>query len=109
MKCKRVRPRKNEEASANNPYIEQLQKRISKFGAVVLILRGQFNFYQIKRMIKNRHSEDQEQQAEFQRKLEQEKQLEEMEMRKQFEKEEENKKEIEKQNCESWLFLSLRD
>ena len=105
----RVRPRKNEEASANNPYIEQLQKRISKFGAVVLILRGQFNFYQIKRMIKNRHSEDQEQQAEFQRKLEQEKQLEEMEMRKQFEKKEENKKEIEKQNCESWLFLSLRD
>ena len=85
---------KDEEASAIDAYVEQLEDRISKFDVVISILERAIQLLADSEEVKSRRREDQEQEVEFQRKLEQEKWLEEMrmEMRKQFEKKEENKK-----------------
>ena len=93
-KVQEIMTEKDEEASAIDAYVEQLEDRISKFDVVISILERAIQLLADSEEVKSRRREDQEQEVEFQRKLEQEKWLEEMrmEMRKQFEKKEENKK-----------------
>ena len=85
---------KDEEASVIDAYAEQLEERISQFDAVILSLERAIQLLVDSKEAKSRGIEDQEQEVEFRRKLQQEKQLKEMriEMRKQFEKKEEKKK-----------------
>ena len=85
---------KDEEASVIDAYAEQLEERISQFDAVILSLERAIQLLVDSKEAKSRGTEDQEQEVEFRRKLQQEKQLKEMriEMRKQFEKKEEKKK-----------------
>ena len=84
---------KNEEASDIDAYAEQLQERISQFDVVISSLERAIQLLADSEDATSRRREDQEQEVEFRRKLEQEKQLEEMrmEMRKQFEKKEERR------------------
>ena len=84
-----------EEASDIDAYAEQLEERISQFDTVISSLERAIQLLADSEEAKSRRREDQEQEVEFRRKLEQEKQLEEMrmEMRKQFEKKEGKKKE----------------
>ena len=101
---------KDEEASDIDAYAERLEDRILKFDAVISRFERAIQLLTDCGEAKSRRREDQEQQVEFRRKLEQEKQLEErrMEMRKQFEKKEEKKKEYPKAKLPNCLFLSLR-
>ena len=100
----------NEEAGDIDAYAEQLEERISQFDAVISSLERAIKLLADSAEAKSRRREDQEQEVEFRRKLEQEKQLEEMrmKMRKQFEKKEGKKKEDPKAKLPKWLFLSLR-
>ena len=86
---------KSEEASDIDAYTEQLEERISHFDAVISSLEIAIQLLEDCEDAKSRRREDQEQEVEFRRKLEQEKQAEEMrmEMKEQFEKKEEKKKE----------------
>ena len=94
-KVQEIMTEKNEEASNIDVYAEQLEERISQFDAVISSLERAIQLLADSEEAKSRRREDQEQEVEFLRKLEQEKQLEEMrmEMRKQFEKKEGKKKE----------------
>ena len=93
-KVQEIMTDKNEEVSDIDAYAEQLEERISQFDAVISSLERAIQLLVDSEEAKSRRREDQEQEAEFRRKLEQEKQLEEMsmEMRKQFEKKEEKKR-----------------
>ena len=94
-KVQEIMTEKNEEASDIDAYAEQLEERISQFDAVISSLERAIKLLADSAEAKSRRREDQEQEVEFRRKLEQEKQLEEMrmKMRKQFEKKEGKKKE----------------
>ena len=94
-KVQEIMIEKNEVASDIDAYAEQLEERISQFDTVISSLERAIQLLADSEEAKSRRREDQEQEVEFRRKLEQEKQLEEMrmEMRKQFEKKEGKKKE----------------
>ena len=97
-KVQEIMTEKNEEASDIDTYAEQLEERISQFDVVISSLERAIQLLANSEEAKSRRREDQEQEVEFRRKLEQEKQLEEMriEMRKQFETKEGKKKEYPK-------------
>ena len=105
-KVQEIMTEKNEEASDIDAYVEQLEERISQFDAVISSLERAIQLLAHCEEAKSRRKEDQEQEVEFRRKLEQEKQLEEMriEMRKQFEKKEEKKKEDPKAKLSKLVF-----
>ena len=94
-KVQEIMIEKNEVASDIDAYAEQLEERISQFDTVISSLERAIQLLADSEEAKSRRREDQEQEVEFRRKLEQEKQLEEMRMvmRKQFEKKERKKKE----------------
>ena len=94
-KVQEIMTQKNKEAGDIDGYTEQLEEQILQFDAVILSLKRAMQLLADSEEAKSRRREDQEQEVEFRRKLEQEKQLEEMrmEMRKQFEKKEGKKKE----------------
>ena len=108
-KVQEIMTEKSEEASDIDAYAEQLKGRISQFDTVILSLERAIQLLADSEEAKSRRREGQEQEVEFRRKLEQEKQPEEMrmEMRKQFVMKEGKKKEMQKQSCQNWLFLSL--
>ena len=91
---------KEEKTRAIDEYTEQTQERISKFHAFMSSLERAMQLLAYGEEAKPRRREDQEQEVEFRRILDQEKQLEEMRMRmrKQFEKIKEKKKEDPKVN-----------
>ena len=101
---------KNEEASDIDAYAQPLEERISQFDAVISSLDRAIQLLEDSEEAKSRRREDQEQEVEFRRKLEQEKQLEEMrmEMRKQLEKKEGKKKEDSKAKLPKLFISSLR-
>ena len=109
-KVQTIMTEKNEEASDIDAYAEQLEERISQFDAVISSLERAIKLLADSAEAKSRRREDQEQEVEFRRKLEQEKQLEEMrmEMRKQLEKKEGKKKEDSKAKLPKLFISSLR-
>ena len=92
---------KDEEASDIDAYAEQLEERISKFDAVISSLGRAIQLLEDREEAKSKRREDEEQEVEFRKKLEQEKQLGEMrvEMRKQFERKKKRRKKIQKRSC----------
>ena len=92
-KVQEIMTKKGEEASDIDAYAEQLEGRISKFHAIISSLERAIQLLADSEEAKSRRREDQEQEVEFRRTLELEKQLEEsrIEMRKQFEKKEDPK------------------
>ena len=89
---------KEEEASTIDAYAEQLEERISQFDTVISSLERAIQLLADSEEAKSRRREDQQQEVEFRRKLEEEKQLEQtrIEVRKQFEKKDEKKGEYPK-------------
>ena len=92
-KVQEIMTKKGEEASDIDAYAEQLEGRTSKFHAIISSLERAIQLLADSEEAKSRRREDQEQEVEFRRTLELEKQLEEsrIEMRKQFEKKEDPK------------------